>query len=252
MSTTDNAKTIWDFLKGKGLNDYAIAGIMGNLKAESALNPKNLQGSYEKKLGVTDESYTAAVDNGSYAKFVTDKAGYGLAQWTYWSRKQNLLNFARSRNASIGDLTMQLEFLWKELQGYKSVMATLKSAASILEASNAVLKGYERPANQGETAQKKRASYGQEYYDKFVSKQETAAAPVEQVEPTEEATLRTYTVQRGDSLWKLAKKYLGSGFKWTQIAKLNGIKGTLIRTGQVLKIPEKRRRRTKKGGNRMC
>lgn len=236
MSTTDNAKTIWDFLKEKGLNDYAVAGIMGNLKAESTLNPKNLQNSYEKKLGFTDDGYTAAVDNGAYGNFVTDKAGYGLVQWTYWSRKQNLLNFARSMGASIGDLTMQLAFLWKELQGYKSVMATLKSASSVLEASNAVLKGYERPANQGETAQKKRASYGQEYYDRFAQKQETTVSPAE---PAEEATLRTHTVQRGDSLWKLAKKYLGSGLKWTQIAKLNGVKGTLIRTGQVLKIPEK-------------
>lgn len=231
MSTTDNAKTIWDFLKGKGLNDYAIAGLMGNLKAESALNPKNLQGSYEKKLGFTDETYTAAVDNGSYNNFVKDKAGYGLAQWTYWSRKQNLLNFAKSKNTSIGNLSMQLEFLWKELQGYKSVVEMLNKATSILEASNAVLKGYERPANQGESVQKKRASYGQTYYDKYAKKPEPVF--------TEETLLKTHTVKRGDTLWALAKKYLGSGLKWTRIAKFNGIKGTLIRTGQVLKIPEK-------------
>ncbi len=240
---SNNAKTIWDFLKGKGLNDYAVAGLMGNLKAESSLEPKNLQGSYERKLGFTDESYTAAVDNGSYNNFVRDKAGYGLAQWTYWSRKQNLLNFAKSKNTSIGDLSMQLEFLWKELQGYKSVMETLKKATSILEASNAVLKGYERPANQGESAQKKRASYGQGYYDKYAKAPEVEPAPYEppisNVEPPTETPLRTHTVKRGDTLWKLAKKYLGSGLRWTKIAKLNGIRGTLIRTGQVLKIPEK-------------
>ena len=34
-----------------------------------------------------------------------------MAQWTYWSRKQNLLNFAKSKGKSIGDLNMQLEFL---------------------------------------------------------------------------------------------------------------------------------------------
>ncbi len=243
MSTTDNAKIIWDFLKGKGLNDYAVAGLMGNLKAESALNPKNLQNSYEKKLGFTDESYTAAVDNGSYSNFVRDKAGYGLAQWTYWSRKQNLLNFAKSKNTSIGDLPMQLEFLWKELQGYKSVMEALRNAVSILEASNAVLKGFERPANQGESVQKKRASYGQSYYDKYAKAPEVEPAPYEppisNVEPPTETPLRTHTVKRGDTLWKIAKKYLGSGLRWTKIAKLNGIQGTLIRTGQVLKIPEK-------------
>lgn len=52
---------------------------------------------------------------------------------------------------------MQLDFMWKELQGYSSVMKTLKSAKSILEASNAVLIGYERPANQSEAVQKQRA-----------------------------------------------------------------------------------------------
>ena len=239
MSTTDNAKTIWNYLKRKGLNDYAIAGLMGNLKAESALNPKNLQGSYERKLGFTDETYTAAVDGGSYNNFVKDKAGYGLAQWTYWSRKQSLLNFAKSKNTSIGDLSMQLEFLWKELQGYKSVMETLNKATSILEASNAVLKGYERPANQGESVQKKREAYGQDYYDKYAKKPEVEFVPYEPPVTTIEPAQRTHTVKRGDTLWGLAKKYLGSGLKWTKIAKLNNIKGTLIRTGQVLKIPEK-------------
>lgn len=241
MSTVNNEKTIWSFLKRKGLNDYAVAGLMGNLKAESALNPQNLQGSYEKKLGFTDASYTSAVDAGSYGNFVTDKAGYGLAQWTYWSRKQNLLNFAKSKGASIGNLDMQLEFLWKELQGYKSVMATLKNAASILEASNAVLKGYERPANQGESAQKKRAVYGQDFYDKYADTHGTKETPAEPA-ISADVSLKTHTVQRGDTLWRLAKKYLGSGFKWTRIAKLNGVKGTLIRTGQVLKIPEKVRK----------
>lgn len=45
------ASTIWSFFKGKGLNDFAIAGIMGNLNAESALKPTNLQNSYQSKLG---------------------------------------------------------------------------------------------------------------------------------------------------------------------------------------------------------
>lgn len=168
-STTDTAKTIWDFLIGKGLNAYAVAGIMGNLQAESALNPQNLQNTYEKKLGYTDSTYTQAVDNSTYTNFVKDSAGYGLAQWTYWSRKQALLQYAQSAKKSIGDLTMQLEFLWKELQGYTSVMKTLKSATSVRQASDAILTGYEKPANQGESVKTKRAGYGQTFYDKYAS-----------------------------------------------------------------------------------
>lgn len=162
---------IWNFLRVKILNDYGAAGLMGNLYAESGLHPTNLQNSYEKKLGFTDESYTKAVDNGSYKNFVKDSAGYGLAQWTYWSRKENLLQFSLSRNVSIGDLEMQLEFLHKELSdSYKEVLTDLKNAGSVKEASDAVLLRFERPADQSESVQAKRAGYGQKYYEKYALK----------------------------------------------------------------------------------
>ena len=168
--SVDAESVIWNFFKGKGLNDFAIAGIMGNLYAESALRSNNLQGGYEQKLNHTDASYTKAVDDGSYTNFVKDSAGYGLAQWTYYTRKQALLDYAKSVKKSIGDLNMQLDFMWKELQGYTSVMKVLKSATSVLEASNVILLQYERPADQSVSVQNKRAGYGQKYYDKFVEK----------------------------------------------------------------------------------
>lgn len=85
-------RSLYAFFKGKGLSDNGIFGLFGNIYAESAMNPKNLQQSYEKKLGFTDDTYTAAVDSGAYGNFVKDAAGYGLAQWTYWSRKQAMLH----------------------------------------------------------------------------------------------------------------------------------------------------------------
>jgi hypothetical protein len=94
---------MWNYFKTKGLNDYGIAGLMGNLYSESALKPTNLQNSYEKSLNMTDAEYTAAVDNGSYTNFVNDSAGYGLAQWTYWSLKEEMLNYHKSKGKSIGD-----------------------------------------------------------------------------------------------------------------------------------------------------
>ena len=176
LTGANNEERIWNYLKAKGLNDYGVAGCMGNLFAESALKSNNLQNTYEKKLGYTDDEYVAAVDSGKYTNFVRDSAGFGLAQWTYWSRKQNLLNFAKSKNKSIGDLEMQLDFLWKELsESYKSVLNTLKTATSVLAASNDMLLKFERPANQGESVQKKRAEYGQKYYDKYAS--QTAQKP---------------------------------------------------------------------------
>lgn len=168
-----NEEKIWLYLIGAGLNDYGAAGLMGNLYAESGLLPNNLQNSYEKKLGYTDASYTAAVDSGAYSGFVKDAAGYGLAQWTFWSRKQNLLNFAKAAGKSIGDLEMQLDFLMEELgKSYKQVLTTLKTATTVREASNAVLLQFERPADTGQSAQAKRAGFGQKYFDKYAGKEQ--------------------------------------------------------------------------------
>ena len=176
--TTADEKTIWNYLMNKIGNAYGVAGLMGNLYAESALKSNNLQQSYETKLGYNDVSYTSAVDNGTYNNFVKDSAGYGLAQWTYWSRKQNLLNYVKAQKKSIGDLTVQLEFLCKELsESYKGVFADLRGATSVLSASNSVLLNFERPANQSESVQKKRAEYGQKYYDKYASSTSTTTKP---------------------------------------------------------------------------
>ena len=111
----DNEKAIWDRLYAAIQNPYGVAGVMGNMKAESNCRSNNLQNSYEKSLGMSDEQYTAVVDEGSYTNFVKDKAGYGLVQWTYWSLKEGLLNYARSVGKSIGDRDMQVDYFLKEM-----------------------------------------------------------------------------------------------------------------------------------------
>ncbi|MDE5737874.1 MAG: N-acetylmuramoyl-L-alanine amidase, partial [Oscillospiraceae bacterium] len=157
-----NAEKIYSKLISFGMTVSGACGLLGNLEAESALNPKNLQNTYEKSLGYTDESYTKAVDDGTYANFVKDCAGYGLAQWTYWARKKALLSYAKACKKSIGDLDMQLDFLLKELsESYPVVLKTLKTTGSIATASDCVMCQYERPANTSATAKTYRASLGQ-------------------------------------------------------------------------------------------
>lgn len=85
------------------------------------------------------------------------------------STKQALLNHAKQAGVSIADLNMQLGFLWEELQGYTAVMDALKKAGSVRAASDAVLTGYEKPADQSETVKKKRAEYGEGYYKKYAA-----------------------------------------------------------------------------------
>lgn len=181
-------EVIWKFLKAKGLNEFGIAGLMGNLNAESALRPTNLQNTYETKLGMSDAEYTAAVDAGTYTNFVKDSAGYGLAQWTYHTRKKAMLDFHKKAGKSIGDLNTQLEFLVHELTtNYSnSVWEVLKNATSVLEASNAVLMKFERPANMGTAVQNQRAKFGQIYYDKYaINNEENETMPeVEEIKTT--------------------------------------------------------------------
>lgn len=162
-----NEKKIWDSLLKFIGNPYGVAGLMGNLKAESGLNPKALESTYRTKLGMTNAQYVKAVDDGSYQFFQSDGAGFGLAQWTYESHKQNLLTFARYKGTSIGDLDMQLEFLQADLNAFSAVLGTLKTAVSVREASDDVLLRYEKPANTGESVKKKRAAYGQEFFDTY-------------------------------------------------------------------------------------
>jgi len=51
---------------------------------------------------------------------------------------------------------------------------------------------------------------------------------------------RTYTVQKGDSLWKIAKQFYGKGSDWTRIHEANKDQITnpdLIQPGMELKLP---------------
>lgn len=178
---SSNSEKIYNFLKSKGLNDYGASGLLGNLDAESGLKPNNLQDTYNRSLGMTDDEYVRAVDNGSYTKeqFIRDCAGFGCAQWTYVTRKKALYEYAKSKGTSIGSLETQLEFLMKELsESYPSVLNTLKTATSVLEASNAVLLKFECPADQSVSMQNKRASYGQSYYNKYAKKGSNATMAV--------------------------------------------------------------------------
>ena len=174
QGTTDDEKYIWNTLYKIIKNPYGVAGVMGNMYAESGLKSNNLEDFFQSKFGYTDESYTAAVDNGTYTNFARDSAGYGLVQWTFWAIKQDLYDYAKSKKTSIGDVKMQLECMCKQISGErvssewkKSVWEVLLNAKSVSEASTAFLLNYERPANTGNSIIRLRASYAQTYYDRY-------------------------------------------------------------------------------------
>ena len=49
----------------------------------------------------------------------------------------------------------------------------------------------------------------------------------------------TYTVKKGDNLWRIAQKILGNGNQYKEIQKMNGLQSDHISVGQVLRIAKK-------------
>lgn len=162
-------QNIYNILLSEIKNPIGVCALMGNMKAESALKSNNMQNSYEAKLGLNDASYTLLVDSGDYLEFATDHVGYGLCQWTSSGRKAALYNYARKMGTSIGDETMQCHFCIEEMKtSYKNVWNKLVNAITVGEASDYVLKYYERPADQSGTVCAYRAKLGNNIYLEIV------------------------------------------------------------------------------------
>jgi len=88
------------FTQEQGFSLAAASGIAGNIMMESGFNPAKKEGG------------AIASDDENILSF---SGGFGLAQWTDDSRKQNLINFAKQKGTKITDLMMQIEFIAHEL-----------------------------------------------------------------------------------------------------------------------------------------
>ena len=137
------ANEIYKILRAGGMSRAGALGMLGNMGAESGLKENIAQRGMTK---LSDEQYTAAADNG-LIDFVRDGVGYGLCQWTFWSRKQALLDYAKSCGVSVGNGVMQCEFVLRELlELYPVLWKYLCETNNIDEASDRICKEYERPS----------------------------------------------------------------------------------------------------------
>ena len=169
MAITTNHKKVWDFLCQYIPNPYGAAGLIGNLFAESSLDPRSVTGGGLKSKA-DKEAYIENVKNGKITPydFIHDGIAFGLAQWCYWSRKEQLFLYCRERHYDLDDIYAQLNYLAKELLTYTTVWKTLLNAKTVREASDIVMEKYEKPANMSEQAKLKRAFFGAECYEAFV------------------------------------------------------------------------------------
>ena len=126
-----------------GMTPIAACAMGGNMMCESSMTANIAQ---RGMTTLTDAQYTAAADAGTI-NFGYDAIGYGLCQWTYYTRKQALLGYAKSMGASVGDETMQVNFCLKELHvEYPALWEYLTTAQDLYGAAARICKEYERPA----------------------------------------------------------------------------------------------------------
>jgi hypothetical protein len=120
---------------------------------------------------LSDAEYTKKYNN-SPTTCYKDGVGYGLAQWTYWTRKQNLFEFANARGKSVGDEDAQVAFIIHELRTeYSGLFSYLCKCEDMYEATSRICKEYERPAvNNIDT----RYQYAQTFYKDLGGEKSTA------------------------------------------------------------------------------
>ena len=144
-----NVQLIYKQLRDAGVSEAGALGLMGNWMAESGLEPGRLQGDLSQGRGYS-RAYTEGVANGSIGRsqFGRDQKGYGLAQWTYYTRKEDLYDFWNGSGKALDDAGMQVSFAVQELSEngeYAGLWSVLKTTEDIWTATDKVCRLYERP-----------------------------------------------------------------------------------------------------------
>jgi hypothetical protein len=177
VSATEAAMALYEALKDN-FSDEQIAAALGNVQYESGCITNNLQNSYEEAWNTTDAAYTSAVNAGGHPvagkDFVNDAGGYGMAQWTFYSRKQKLWNKATNlANTDVSNLGIQVELLREEMVdgsgwgniSYKPSFDSCESGENgVKVATIAYCKGFESPEDP-EASMQTRIGYALGYYE---------------------------------------------------------------------------------------
>lgn len=160
LTGADNGEKIWNYLASQGMTQYAIAGIMGNLQQESNLRPDNVQ----NDMGYEDADYVAGIKSGAISRedFINDSRGFGIAQWTYNTRKAALYDALGPQN--IDSLGGQLAFMVDEMGA--DLINKMNNASSAEAATNIFQYSYE---GAGIPNMEGRIQYANEFYSKYTS-----------------------------------------------------------------------------------
>ena len=176
------AKEIYTLLRKEGMSHAGACGMMGNMEAESGLKSNIVQRGMQKK---NDADYTEAF-NANPETYIYDNVGYGLCQWTFWSRKKNLRQFAQNWGVSVGAEDMQVCFAVYELKtDFPALWQFLCQTSDVGTASDRVCKEFERPAvNNLEVRRNFAAKYNTQFAGTQAQPTQAAQHPTAEVNST--------------------------------------------------------------------
>ena len=127
------------------IEDFQVAAIMGNMYVESQFSPLISQEDDE-------DLYQPEYIKRNIDSIENDGIGWGLVQWTHWSRKRGLYDYAVSKGdvSYFGDMDTQLEYLVYELTegGCQNDFIDFKKITDIKEATDYFCYQIERPGKE--------------------------------------------------------------------------------------------------------
>ena len=110
LTVNEVEKEVYKFLRSLGYSDATTAGIMGNIKRESGMST-TIVNEYKKGKHHTSSN----IDECTTTCYNTKDDAHGLCQWL-GDRKRALFDLALSRNMAWYDVSLQLEYMYSEIQ----------------------------------------------------------------------------------------------------------------------------------------
>lgn len=181
-------QTIFNLLRGYGLSEAGALGLLGNWECESNCEPYRVQGDFQPNRSIS-KNYVQRIENRQMTReqFAGDQKGFGLAQWTYPTRKANLYTLWLDGPFSIGSCELQVKFAVWELQNeYPGLLSYLKQTDELYNACSRVCREYERPAVNNIDARFQAAQRIRQEFD-LTGESSVIAEPVDEVKPPQEA-----------------------------------------------------------------
>lgn len=141
-------QTIYDTLRSCGLTQAAALGMLGNWYCESNCEPQRVQGDFSPYRSISKQ-YVSDITTGKISRdqFAHDQKGFGLAQWTYFSRKYALYDYWKTSGRTLDDPVLQTVFAMTELfDDFPGLLRFLQTTSDIYTATSRICREFERPA----------------------------------------------------------------------------------------------------------